>query len=65
MTPGLTLLGVISHVGHGKGYHLMHFSAFQLSRLRDSVTLGLETVGIQYSALHHYNAGPAERVERV
>ena len=38
---------------------------FQLSRLRDSVTLGLETVGIVYSALHHYNAGPAERVERV
>ena len=53
--PCWTRQGLSSHA------FLWHFSS--LSRLRDSVTLGLETVGTLYSALHHYNAGPAERLE--
>lgn len=64
MTP-LTSLGVISMLDTARVIISCISLTFQLSRLRDSVTLGLETVGIVYSALHHYNAGPAERVERV
>ena len=69
MTPGclLDITGVISPCWTRQGLSshafLWHFSS--LSRLRDSVTLGLETVGTVYCALHQYNAGPAERVENL
>ena len=69
MTPGCLpdITGVISPCWTRQGLSshafLWHFSS--LSRLRDSVTLGLETVGTLYCALHQYNAGPAERVENL
>ena len=69
MTPGclLDITSIISPCWTRQGLSshafLWHFSS--LSRLRDSVTLGLETVGTVYCALHQYNAGPAERVENL